>query len=171
MKDELADDGQAIAVSLGGRTVSVDDGPMIAVSLGGRTVSADDGHATGLSSGRFTSFSIIAIGTRVTEVSVRTIEKIIKEESTLPEAETNKIFKSPEKKNEIPFTMTAMEDYEFRDFRNIIYNFHNTENCRITVSALQEKLSNDLGWTVIKNTDNDICNSGLLRMKFLSLNK
>ncbi|KAF5271760.1 hypothetical protein FQA39_LY08083 [Lamprigera yunnana] len=35
---------------------------------------------------------------RATGVSVRTIEKIIKEGSTSPEAETDKRFKSPEKK-------------------------------------------------------------------------
>ncbi|KAF5269770.1 hypothetical protein FQA39_LY08551 [Lamprigera yunnana] len=35
---------------------------------------------------------------RATEVSIRTIERIIKEGSTSPEAETNKRFKSPEKK-------------------------------------------------------------------------
>ncbi|KAF5274599.1 hypothetical protein FQA39_LY07211 [Lamprigera yunnana] len=83
---------------------------------------------------------------RVTGVSVRTIERIIKEGNTSPEAETDKKFKSPERKRNHVCTVTALEDYELRDLRNIIYNFHKTENCRFAVSALQEKLSNGLGW-------------------------
>ncbi|KAF5297885.1 hypothetical protein FQA39_LY11870 [Lamprigera yunnana] len=97
---------------------------------------------------------------KATGLSVRTIERIIKKGSTSPETETDKRFKSPEKKKRnCVCTVTALEDYELRDFCNIIDNFHKTENCTITVSALQEKLSNDLGWqglatslrTVLKN--------------------
>ncbi|KAF5290735.1 hypothetical protein FQA39_LY14654 [Lamprigera yunnana] len=83
---------------------------------------------------------------RATGVSLRTIERIIKEGSTSPEAETDKRFKVLKIKRNSVCTVPALEDYELKDFRNIIYNFHNTKNCKITVSALQEKLSNDLGW-------------------------
>lgn len=81
-----------------------------------------------------------------TGVSVRTIERIIKEGNTLPESETDKLFKSPGKKRSRVCNVTALEDYELVDFRRIIYNFHKTENCRVTLPALQETLRNDLGW-------------------------
>ncbi|KAF5279989.1 hypothetical protein FQA39_LY05370 [Lamprigera yunnana] len=96
---------------------------------------------------------------RFTGISVKTVERIIKEGSTSPEAETDKRFKIPEKKQNRVCTVSTLEDYELRDVRNIIYNFYKTEDCIITVSALQENLSNNLGWpdqttflrTVLKN--------------------
>ncbi|KAF5286874.1 hypothetical protein FQA39_LY00407 [Lamprigera yunnana] len=57
---------------------------------------------------------------RATGVSARTIERIIKEESTSPEAETDKKFKSSEKKQNSACTVTTFEDYELRGFRKII---------------------------------------------------
>ncbi|KAF5278146.1 hypothetical protein FQA39_LY05991 [Lamprigera yunnana] len=58
---------------------------------------------------------------KATGVSVRTTERIIKERSTSPEAETDKRFKIPEKKKQNSVsTVTALEDYELRDFRNMI---------------------------------------------------
>lgn len=81
-----------------------------------------------------------------TGVSIRTIGRIIKEGNTPPENESDPLFKSPGKKRQRVFSVTGLQDYECYHYRNIIYNFHKSENCRVTLAALQQTLRNTLDW-------------------------
>ncbi|KAF5288359.1 hypothetical protein FQA39_LY15449 [Lamprigera yunnana] len=56
---------------------------------------------------------------RATGVSIRTIERIIKEGITLLEAKTNNRFQSPKKKNEIACIVTALENYNRNRFSSV----------------------------------------------------
>jgi transposase len=81
-----------------------------------------------------------------TGVSVRTIERILKEGNNPPQDENEPIFRSPNKKRTRKCTVTELEDFEKVDFRNTIYNFHKTDGCRITLPALKDKVRSDFGW-------------------------
>lgn len=80
-----------------------------------------------------------------TGVSIRSVERIIKE-GDAPIAENSRRFSSP-KKRQRKSTVTGIPDYEKQDIRNMIYNFHKTENCRVTLKQLQWKLQQEYEWT------------------------
>ncbi|KAF5281480.1 hypothetical protein FQA39_LY17773 [Lamprigera yunnana] len=78
--------------------------------------------------------------------------------------------------------MTAFEDYELRDFRNIIYNFHKTESCRITTtmdsvatSCIQLAKERIIKYSDTKYNINDFktedCETMLLNQRIYYLNK
>ncbi|KAF5305673.1 hypothetical protein FQA39_LY09162 [Lamprigera yunnana] len=110
---------------------------------------------------------------RDTRVTVITIERIIKEGSTSPKAETDKRFKSPEKKRSHVCTVTALEDYD-KSFKvrdgvktfldkaksrsvplhlGAIMTF-DTDSCKNnTVEAGEVEQSTDLPWSIPEDYD------------------
>ena len=81
-----------------------------------------------------------------TGVSIRTIERVIKEgnEGNKENTETNFL---PPKKHKRKTTITDLPEYEKSDIRNFIYNFHKTEGCRVSVKNLHRKLLEEYEWT------------------------
>lgn len=78
-----------------------------------------------------------------TGVSLGTIRRIISDGVALQDTTNGDgeiKFSSP-KKRKRKCTITDILPWEQRDIRNIIYNFHKTENCRVTLTQLQQKLS------------------------------
>lgn len=83
-----------------------------------------------------------------TGVCVRSVERIIKEEKEHNEIEGNKLAVfAPPKRFKKTATKTDIPDYEKSDIRSMIYNFHKTEGCRITMKHLQNKLEEEYEWT------------------------
>lgn len=68
------------------------------------------------------------------------------------------MFTSPTRKRVRQFSVTALMDYEKTDIRNIIYNFHITENVSVTVKALTQKLKADHSFSVSKTSVRRIIN-------------
>lgn len=82
-----------------------------------------------------------------TKVSKSSIGRILRE-ARISSSENNGafIFATPHEKRPRRRNITGLPDYELCDFRSIIHNFHHTENQRVTLKSLQEKLKNDLNW-------------------------
>ncbi|KAK9704596.1 hypothetical protein QE152_g27778 [Popillia japonica] len=78
-----------------------------------------------------------------TGISLATRRRIISEGATLQATENSDgemKFSSPRKRKR-KCTITDIPPWEQTDIRNMIYNFHKTEHCRVTLTQLQEKLS------------------------------
>ena len=82
---------------------------------------------------------------KCTNVSVRSVERILKERQDSIANNGTAVLKSPPKRHR-KCTVTSLEEFEIIDFRNVIYNFHLTEGCQVTISHLNEKLKNDFGF-------------------------
>ena len=83
-----------------------------------------------------------------TGVSVRTIERIVKEGTTADNHPTssNPIFKSPGKKRRKLSSVTNVPLYNANEIRGIIYNYHVTDGNRVTLERLRAKMREDIGW-------------------------
>ncbi|XP_072375767.1 uncharacterized protein [Diabrotica undecimpunctata] len=77
-----------------------------------------------------------------TGISVRTVSRILQESK-----------RSLDNKNKIEFSLkrplrkspvTDLPEYQITDIRRIIHDFHRTENCRVTVNKLKNKIERDL---------------------------
>jgi transposase len=54
-------------------------------------------------------------------------------------------FSTPRKKRPRKAPVTDIPEYQCCNIRQIIYDFHKTEGCRVTVKNLQQKIKDDLG--------------------------
>lgn len=81
-------------------------------------------------------------------VSVATVERIIHEGQKSLEKTGKEPFSSPKKKRVRISTVTDLPEYQSRDIRRIIHDFHKTENCRVNVRKLNEKIKKDLDISV-----------------------
>ncbi|KAF5278445.1 hypothetical protein FQA39_LY05934 [Lamprigera yunnana] len=86
-------------------------------------------------------------------VSVRTIERIMKEASmTAAENNGQSVFTSPKSRGIKTGVISRLPDYDINHIRNIVYNFHKSEGCRASVDNLQGKLANELQWAGKRTT-------------------
>lgn len=82
-----------------------------------------------------------------TGVSVKSVERIVKEVKDATEDGQDPFSKKQERKRKRSSPLTNLEEFMYRDIRNIVYNFHITEGCRVTISNLRKKLNEELGWS------------------------
>lgn len=80
-----------------------------------------------------------------TGVSVRTIERVIHEGNTASNND-ERIFTSPGKKRQRTKSVRSLPEYQIRIVRDMIYNFHRTDERRVTISALRQKMHDELEW-------------------------
>lgn len=79
-------------------------------------------------------------------ISIRTIERVIKEANTALASTGNIQFSSPRKKRVKRSPVTDIPEYQLSDIRHIVHDFHKTEGCRVTVATLANKIRNELDW-------------------------
>ena len=56
-------------------------------------------------------------------------------------------FETPGKKRKKLSPKTDLPAYQKEDIRDMIYNFHKTENSRVSARKLKAKMENELGWS------------------------
>lgn len=84
-----------------------------------------------------------------TKVSISSINKIIQEGNNADiDEQGNKVLKfaTPGTKRTKKKPVVDIDDVDQYDFRRVIYNFHKTENCHVTLKHLLAKLKSEFNF-------------------------
>jgi transposase len=86
------------------------------------------------------------------DISVRTIERIVKEGDTMVNNTGEAKFSTPRKKRPRKCSVTELPEYELCNIRHIIHDFHKTEGSRVSLLKLTQKIKKELNWNGSKES-------------------